>query len=52
LATGEGCEVCDQGILIDEIALHPAEPSINSTTKAAAVALVRMANSGLLIGFS
>ncbi|HXZ89411.1 MAG TPA: hypothetical protein VEF07_12620 [Candidatus Binataceae bacterium] len=47
-----GCEVCDHGILIDEIVLHPAAPSITKATIAAAGALGRMVNSGLLIGFS
>jgi hypothetical protein len=50
LATGP--EVCDQGILIDEIVLHPAALSIANATIAAAGALGRMADSGLLIGFS
>jgi len=47
-----GCEVCDHGILIDEIVLHPAALSIANATIAATGALGRMANSGLLIGFS
>lgn len=49
LATG--CEGCDQGILIDEIVLHPAVPSITSAITAAG-AIGRMMNSELLIGFS
>jgi hypothetical protein len=47
-----GCEVCDQGILIDEIVLHPAALSIANARIAAAGALGRMADCGLLIGFS
>jgi len=50
LATG--CAVCDQGILIDEIVLHPAVLSITSAMTAAAGTPGRVRNSELLIGFS
>lgn len=47
-----GCEGCDQGILIDEIVLHPAVQSVTSARIAAAGALSRVAKPELIIDFS